>query len=115
MCSPSSPMDEVSSFLHKLFSEEELSQSLLPKRCTTSHMPNVLHSCPGCSQSLLIELIIRIYNGPPEAFEIFHCSSTTTEQDLRLFVKRMVKHARHYLFLEVSKLPYQLQEVCPTL
>ena len=111
-------MDVVGSFLDRLFDQKKLSQSLLPRRCLktqpylNSHLSNVLHSAIGYSQSMLIGLIITIYKGSPEAFEILHCKSTTTEQDLKLFIKRMLRHPRQYLILEVNKLPFQLQEVC---
>ncbi len=67
----------------------------------------------GFTQSQLLRLIISIYGGVPEAFEVYHCRSTSTEEELRLFMnpKRATKRPFQYLILEVNKLPYRLQEV----
>ncbi len=60
-----------------------------------------------------MRLIISIYGGVPEAFEVFHCRATTTEEELRLFLspQRATKRPFQYLILEVNRLPYPLQEV----
>jgi len=83
----------------------------------TSHLSllpeptQVLHYCPGYSQAQLICLIISIYNGVPEAFEIFRCHPSSTEEELRVFLKRVAEHPLQYLILEVNRLPFKLQEV----
>ena len=74
--------------------------------------PLVLHYCPGYTQAQLIRLIVSIYNGVPEAFEVFHCHPSSTEEDLGLFLKRVAKHPLQYLILKVNQLPFKLQEVC---
>ncbi len=124
-------MDAVGLFLQHLFDDGkvELPKCLLPQRCdpklshqirssSTSGMPEVeesphfLHEAPGYNQNQLIMLIVEIYGGPPEAFEVLHCRPTTSEQDLKLFIKRISKHPHQkYLILEVNSLPYELQEV----
>ena len=119
------PMHVVGAFLSALYGNFELStHSLTLKRCRTSssmaskalsnQSTHVLHSCKGFSQSQLIRLIISVYGGVPEPFEVLHCQPTTTEEELRLFLspKRATKRPFQYLLLEVNKLPYQLQEVC---
>ena len=60
-----------------------------------------------------MRLIISIYGGVPEAFEVFHCRPTTTEEELRLFLnpRRATKKPFQYMILEVNRLPYPLQEV----
>ena len=116
-------MHVVGEFLQEVFSNHSL-----PKHCQSceslswphsvsqlSFMPEPsqqLHYCPGYSQAQLIRLIISIYNGVPESFEIFHCHSTSTEEDFSLFLKRVTKHPVQYLVLEVNRLPFKLQEVC---
>ncbi len=122
-------MDAVGLFLQHLFDngEVELRECLLPHRYNPKlsiqsssssgmpkldELPHVLHKAPGYNQNQLIRLIVEIYGGPPEAFEVLHCRPTTSEQDLKLFIKRISKHpSRMYLILEVNSLPYQLQEV----
>ena len=125
-----SPMEVVGSFLTNLFqvlNGETYSQ--LPKRynddlsqfsCspTTPLSPqpeeefvNVLHSALDFTQGELIGLVLRIYGGPPEPFELLHCDNYTTEDDVKLFMKRVYQHPRRYLVLEVNHLPFQLQEV----
>ena len=71
----------------------------------------LLHFCPGYTQGGLIRVIIGLYSGVPESFEVFHCRSNTTEGELNLFLKRVAKFPLQYLILEVNKLPYKLQEV----
>ena len=72
----------------------------------------LLHYCPGYSQAQLICLIISIFDGVPEAFEVYRCHPMSTEEELSLFVKRVTKHQLQYLILEVNRLPFKLQEVC---
>ena len=117
------PMHIVGAFLSALYENFELStHSLTLKRCRTPSMASkalsnqsthILHSCQGFSQSQLIRLIISVYGGVPEPFEVLHCQPSTTEEELRLFLspKRVTKTPFQYLILEVNKLPYQLQEV----
>ena len=125
-----SPMEAVGSFLTNLFQVlNRQAFSPLPKRYNDdlaefSHSPttplsphpeeefvNVLHSALDFTQGELIGLVLRIYGGPPEPFELLHCNCSTTEDDVKLFMKRIHQHPRQYLVLEVNHLPFQLQEV----
>jgi len=122
--SGNTPMHLVGSFLAALFRNFELSShslkrrrpSTLISRSSSSQSTHFLHSCQGFTQSQLLRLIISIYGGVPEVFEVFHCRQNTTEEDLKLFLnpKRATKRPFQYLILEVNRLPYQLQEVCDT-
>ena len=119
--SDKAPMHVVGEFLKMVFNNHSL-----PKRCgkglsqpqsisqhSFSLKPTqLLHYCPGYSQTQLIQLIVSIYGGVPEAFEVFHCHPSSTEEDFNLFLKRVAKHPREYLILEVNRLPFKLQEVC---
>ena len=114
-------MNVVGEFLGMVFDNHSL-----PKRCGealswphsisrltfTPEPSQLLHYCPGYSQAQLIRLIISIYHGVPEAFEVFHCHPSSTEEDFNLFLKRVAKHPLQYLVLEVNQLPFKLQEVC---
>ena len=112
------PMEAVGSFLKQLlffhgkFSRIPQSQ-LLSKTASLVCSSHTLHFVPGCNQEGLIILLLSIYNGePPAPYTVFHCQSTTTEQDLRLFTDRIIQHHdSHYTVLEVNKLPFHLQEV----
>ena len=125
-----SPMEVVGAFLTNLF--QVLNRQAffpLPKRYNDdlaefSHSPttplsphpeeefvNILHSALNFTQGELIGLVLRIYGGPPEPFELLHCNHFTTEDDVKLFMKRVYQHPRQYLVLEVNHLPFQLQEV----
>ena len=107
-------MRVVGTFLGMVFNNHSL-----PKRCgenvsrhSSSDPTQLLHYCPRYSQLQLICLIISIYDGVPEAFEVFHCHPSSTEEEIRLFLKRVAKHPLQYLILEVNLLPFRLQEVC---
>lgn len=120
------PMNVVGSFLNSLFQvlNREASHSL-PMRYshdfsqptssqTFSPQPEekfVLHSALNFTQGELIGLVLRIYGGPPEPFEVLHCNNFTTEEEVKLFMKRIYHHPRQYLVLEFNHLPFQLQEV----
>jgi len=124
-----SPMEVVGSFLRNMFQTfNRKSPHSLPKRYrddlsqvsssqTTPLSPqckefvNVLHIAHDFTHSELVGLVLKIYSGPPEPFEILHCKSSTTEEDVKLFMKRVHRHPRRYLVLEVNHLPFQLQEV----
>ena len=71
----------------------------------------MLHYCPNYSQAELIQLIVSIYDGVPESFEVFRCRPSSTEEELSLFLKRAAKHPLQFLLLEVNRLPFKLQEV----
>ena len=112
-------MHVVGEFLRMVFNNLSL-----PKRCGeglfqsltfsqhSSEPSQLLHYCPRYSQAQLIRLIVSIYNGVPEAFEIFHCHPSSTEEELSLFLKRVAKHPLQYLILKVNQLPFKMQEVC---
>ena len=107
------------------FLEELLHNHKLPRRSSkgmqcprsVSQFPGTpdanqsLHYAPKYSQAELIRLIVSIYGGVPESFEVFHCRSTSTEEELSLFLERMAKQPLRYMVLEVNKLPFRLQEV----
>ena len=117
------PVKIVGTFLNSLFEDHSLphrchpSSPLLRPRSITGSLSLVqeftqlLHFCPGYTQDGLIRVIVGLYSGVPESFEVFHCRSNTTEGELNLFLKRAAKFPLQYLILEVNKLPYKLQEV----
>ena len=77
----------------------------------TSDANQFLHHAPKYSQSQLLRLIVSIYGGVPESFEVFRCRASTTQEELSLFLERVERRPLRYLILEVNKLPFRLQEV----
>lgn len=115
------PIKVVGSFLHQLF-EKDMSRFALQtrhpyrqlQRTLSAQSSTVLHSCHGLSSVQLVSLIVNCYNGVPESFQLFRCQSTTTGDELMLFLKRVNQYAFQYMIVGVEKLPYQLQEVWHT-
>ena len=116
------PVRIVGGFLKNLFEEHllphrcQVTSPLRPRSITASlsvaqEFVQLLHFCPNYTQDRLIRVIVGLYDGVPESFEVFHCRPTTTEEELNLFLKRASKYPLQYLILEVNKLPYKLQEV----
>ncbi len=115
------PMHTIGKFLGILFWEHPLprrsdSAPLLRTRSLTSFslshdFTQLLHYCPRYSQSQLIQTLVGICSGVPEAFEVFRCRQSTTEGELTLFLKRAARHSLRSVVLEVNKLPFKLQEV----
>ena len=112
-------MERVGGFLKNVLKSE-----MLPRRSITVDDDNftakqqgmcgtvqLLHHAPNYRQSQLVRLIVSIYNGVPESFEVFHCRSSSTKEQLCLFLDRINKHPLKYLVLEVNMLPFRLQEV----
>jgi hypothetical protein len=111
-------MERVGGFLKNVLESE-----MLPRRSITVDDDNftakqqgmcgtvqLLHHAPNYRQSQLVRLIVSIYNGVPESFEVFHCRSSSTKEQLCLFLDRINKHPLKYLVLEVNMLPFRLQE-----
>ena len=118
----SSPMQQVGQFLTILLQDNTLCTRQFPKgdmlslpqhhHSVTTFFTQPLYLCPNYSQTDLQYLILSIFSGTPEAWQMLRCHSTTTEEELILFLKRAEKHHTHYLLLDVNKLPFKLQEVC---
>ena len=123
------PMPNVGELLTSLLNDVELTTFCTPKRYlkgtvqrTPTSVPSwssahqfvvsvELHYTPGFDKTQLLSIIFGIYQGVPESFEFFRCSSDTTELDLKRFVERMWKHARTYMMFGVNNLSLHLQEV----
>ena len=89
-------------------------KDLLPRSVHSPQGPHVslvLHYGRNYTITQLTQMIVGIYDGIPRPFEVFHCYHNTTEEELNLFMKRTAKHPRQYLIVQVSKLPFKLQEV----
>lgn len=111
------PILAVSMLLSALLQNHSLPTRIKPvvkKLARTSVSPeesHVLHSCPGFTQKELILVILRIFGGVPEPFQIFRCQPSSTQEEISLFLQRSIKFPIPHLIIEVNKLPFHLQEV----
>jgi len=48
----------------------------------------MVHYAPNYNNGQLLRLLIEIYNGVPESYEVFHCNENSTDEDLKLFLHR---------------------------
>ena len=117
-------MEIIGKFLKILFTKKKcvlrdaqttIAESIHPKSIFTSviaaYGSDTLYSASNFSQSKLIYLVMDVYKGKPEPFEYLRCSQTTSEEELRIFMKRVLQHPRLYIVLHVNCLPHFLQEV----
>lgn len=51
----------------------------------------MVHFVPNYDNGQLLRLIIQLYNGIPESYEVFHCNEDSTEENLKLFLNRVSK------------------------
>ena len=51
----------------------------------------VVYYAPHYDNERLLLLLIEIYNGVPESYEVFHCNEESAEDDLKLFLHRATK------------------------
>ena len=109
-------MENVGRFLEKLLVNHTLPRCRpMALNCSVDtthlHSHQILHFAPNYKQSQLVRLVVYIYGGVPESFEVFHCKSSSTQDELSLFLDRVERRPLNYLLLEVNKLSVILQEV----
>ena len=51
----------------------------------------MVHFAPNYDNGQLLRLLIHIYKGVPESYEVFQCNMSSTEEDLNLFLSRTSK------------------------
>lgn len=108
----SSSIYVIGSFLKELFlSDNSLEEHLAQRYDRNIKCDMDIIVAKGCSQKQLIHLLVSIYNGIPEYFDILRCHSATTVQDLRAFMDRVILIPRLYVIVEVNLLSFELQEV----
>ena len=116
------PMHVLGQLLNTICSHRLLTPHLLKQRTNCQSKPTLgpqisqrnlyqLHYGPSYNSSQIIRMIIEIYQGVPEGFAVFHCRSTTSAEELTLFIERMRHYHLPYLVLQVNQLPFKLQEV----
>ena len=72
---------------------------------------DTLYSLSNGGHGTLFYLVLTIYGRAPEPFEYLRCSLTTTEEEIKIFIKRVLKHPGIYIILHVNYLSHFLQEV----
>ena len=70
-----------------------------------------LYFCSSYSNANCLCFILEIFSKIPEAYQVLRCQTTTTEEELELFLKRAQTQPNHYLVLGINKLSFKLQEV----
>jgi len=50
-----------------------------------------VYYAPQFNNEKLLLLLLKIYNGVPESYEVFHCHKDSAEEDLKLFLHRASK------------------------
>ena len=111
----SSSINVIGSFMNDLFLQDGTLGKKLAQRYVWNaesmkrEMDIIVARKSG--QRELIHLLVSVYNGIPEYFDILHCHSTTTEQELRAFMNRVLLIPRQYVILEVNHLSFEQQEV----
>ena len=104
-----SPMLVAGKFLDLFFKDYTITQR--DALNITNYLAQPLYSCSN-SRLDFLTLILNIFSGIPEAYQVLHCKANTTEEELTRFLKRVEKHSGHYLMLDINMLPFKLQEVC---
>ena len=110
----SNPVQAVGCFLQVLCSSAQLSEFVFPQRFQCSQEIGVkLYTAHDYTQEKLIRLLVSLAKGIPESFDILYCSTSTTLDDLELFMGRAkCQNLRRVFFvLGVNTLPYHIQEV----
>ena len=109
------PMLMVGQFLnillkeHSIFSPDLMS---MPRHHVSSTICNQpLYFCSSYSNANCLRFILEIFSKIPEAYQVLRCQTTTSEEELELFLKRALTQPNYYLLLDINKLPFKLQEV----
>ena len=115
------PVKVVGNFLHSIFANEFLPPAIclyavIPLHNNVPTAPHVnkftLHAVHNSTPLQILQLILTVFDGVPNSFQIFQCTSNTTEQQLDIFFDRAFHwNDLWYLLLGVNYLHNELQEV----
>lgn len=110
-----SPVELVGTFLNAVFESYLQAQTCFVEDVQVStkfgEFAQPLYLCPNYSKMEFLCLILKVFSGVPRSYQLMRCNENTTEDELRLFLKRLEKYQAHYLIFDVNKLPFKLQEV----
>ena len=110
------PMKQVGTFLRRLTSDETFLHRLYPQRTERERHAHghVVHLAYGFNLDQLLKLILKIYDGFPESYEVLRCTRKTSKDDIRLFIERItrfpISERRQFTFVQVEELGIELQE-----
>ena len=121
------PVEVVGKFLHSIFEDDLLLPAIRlyaivpPQAANHSNvqvpaMPHMnkftLHAVHDFTPLQMLQLILTVFDGVPNSFQIFQCTPNTTEQQLDIFFDRAFHwNDLWYLLLGVNYLRNELQEV----
>ena len=113
------PMEVVGHFLDVLLMDYMLPQrhammdsQILPhSQGISDHYSQPLYCSSANSQMDFTKLVLKVFSGVLQSYQVMRCQATTTSEELNLFLKRVETHHMDYLMLGINKLSFQLQEV----
>ena len=115
------PVKVVGDFLHSIFANDCLPPAIrlyatFPLHSEVPAVPHrnkfTLHAVHNFIPLQMLQLIVTVFDGVPNSFQIFQCTQNTTEQQLDIFFDRAFHwNDLRYLLLGVNYLHNELQEV----
>ncbi|XP_065839047.1 uncharacterized protein [Oscarella lobularis] len=106
-----SSMDTAAVFLEKLRTDKSLRASPMRRTAKKDTVAQSVYLAFGFSRKQLFELIVKLYDGFPESYELLRCTEETLKEDLNLFLQRARAFpSRIFTLVEVNKLRIELQE-----
>ena len=109
------PFELCGKFLEALVKDKTVVCYLYPSRRmlpgSTTPKGHMVHVACSCSPDQVFRLLLHIYGGLPESFEMMRCSSATSTEELELFLQRTIMiQYRTYVLVNVNQLNTALQE-----
>ena len=113
--SADNPFELCGKLLEVLVSDRNAANYLYPKRRMMAEIPmpegHIVHGAHKFSPDQVFRLLLQIYQGLPESFEVMRCTSVTSREDLDLFLQRaVVFQSRTFVMVNVDRLSTNLQE-----
>ena len=118
--SADNPFELCGKFLEVLVSDHNAANYLYPKRRMMAEIPmaeipmpegHIVHGAHKFSPDQVFRLLLQIYQGLPESFEVMRCTSITSREELDLFLQRaVVFQYRTFVMVNVDRLSTNLQE-----
>eukprot|EP00118_Oscarella_pearsei_P023946 m.294339 g.294339 ORF g.294339 m.294339 type:complete len:5643 (+) comp40744_c0_seq7:98-17026(+) len=110
------PMERVGTFLERLKRDPQICHDLYPRRREMGAVAardegHVVHLAFEFSLDQILKLILIIYGGFPESYELMRCTKGTSKEEVQLFLQRVINfHYRRFTLVQVNELNVELQE-----
>ena len=109
------PFELCGKFLDALVMDPGAANHLYPKRRVLAGSPmpkgHIVHIADTFSPDQVFRLLLEIYQGLPESFELMRCTPVTSREELDLFLRRsMMIQYRTFVMVNVNHLSTDLQE-----